>query len=243
MKPAALVALLLIASLLGLVSARLLRLAARTRQWPEFLLGLSTGLPLGGYVFGFFGAALGHGVPAPWVTELAGGLVDLGFIATVVFVWFVFRRDERWAKAVSVVLAMALLSMPLINHWVPWDHGVPSALVPRSILRMSCYAWAAIESLWYARLMRRRVRFGLAEPLLADRFSLWGFTHICFGLMLMLIMIGVKLHLSGGDFARLCTFSGFFLGIVAAIPLVLSFFPPERYVRYVETRYRLEGLP
>lgn len=243
MKPAALVALLLIASLLGLVSVRLLRLAARTRQWPEFLLGLSTALPLGGYVFGFFGTALSHGVPTAWVVELAGGLVDLGFVATVVFVWLVFRRDERWAKWASVVLAMALLSMPLINHWVPWDHGVPSALVPRSVVRTTCYAWAAIESLWYARLMRRRVRFGLAEPLLADRFSLWGFTHVCFALMLVLIMMGVKLHFSGEGFASLCTFSGFFLGCIGAIPLVLSFFPPERYARYVETRYRLEGLP
>lgn len=241
LKPVALVALALIAILLGLVSGRLLRLAARTRQWPELLLGLSTSLPLAGYVFGLAGAAVGRGVPAGWVTEIAGGLVDLGFTATVGFVWLVFRRDERWAKVFSALLVITLLAMPLVNHLVPWEHGVPSALVPRSVLRTICYAWAAIESLSYARMMRRRVRFGLAEPMLADRFSLWGFTHVCFALMLMLIMFGVRLHLSGADFARLFTFAGFFMGILGAIPLMLSFFPPERYARFVETQYRLEG--
>ncbi|HRI72142.1 MAG TPA: hypothetical protein PK156_48245 [Polyangium sp.] len=240
MKPAALVALAVFVSLLGLVSARLLGLAARTRQAPELLLGLSTALPLVGYTFGFYGAAVGHGVPAQWIAEISGSLVDMGFVATVVFVWRVFRPDERWAKVLVLGIVAALLAMSVVNHVIPWDDGVPSAIVPRSILRTISYAWVAIESLHYGRLMRRRVSFGLAEPLLADRFSLWGFAHICLALMLMLLMAGVKLHLSGADFARLCTFSGFVLGLLGAVPLLLSFFPTSRYVRHVERRYRRE---
>jgi len=239
-KPAVLVALAIFSVLLGLVSARLLRLATRTRRSPELFLGLSTSLPLLSYVVGFVGAAIGRGTPARWVTEVAGSICDLGFVATIGFVWIVFRWEERWAKVLAAVLAFGLLAMPLVNHYVPWDGGVPSAMVPRTILRICCYGWAAIESLQYARLMRRRVRFGLAEPVLADRFHLWGFTHVCFSLMLLLIMAGVKLHLSGADFARLCTFSGFTLGLVAAVPLTLSFFPPDRYVDYVEKHYRRE---
>lgn len=240
MKPAALLVVLIFALLLGIVSARLLGLAARTRRTPELLLGLSMALPLTGYTFAFLGAVAGHGVPPKWLTEAAGAFCDLGFIATVGFVWRVFRQEERWAVALSFLITLGFVAMPFVNHFVAWDEGVPSAMVPRSILRTLCYGWAAVESLHYGRLMRRRVRFGLAEPLLADRFSLWGFAHICFSLMLLLIMAGVKLHLSGADFAGLCTYCGFAIGLLAAVPLMLSFFPPDRYARYVEQHYRRE---
>ncbi len=242
MKPAALVGIVIFSVLLSALSARLLALASRTRRIPEFLLGLSTALPLAGYTFGFAGAAVGHGIPAHWVTEVAGSLVDLGFVATVLFVWQVFRRDERWAKGLSLVLSLSLLAMPLVNHWVPWDHGVPAAMIPRSIFRMICYCWAAFESLHYGRLMRKRVQFGLAEPLVADRFNLWGLAHVCLSLMLLLLMAGVRLHFSGSDFDQTCTLTGFVIGLLAAIPLALSFFPTEGYIRHVEARYRRGGL-
>lgn len=238
MKPAALVPLAIFALLLGSLAARLLGLAARTRRTPELFLGLSIAFPLAGYMFGVAGAVVGRGVPARWVAEVAGAFCDLGFVATVGFVWLVFRRQERWAQALSLLISFGFVVMPFVNHFVAWEGGVPSALVARSILRTICYSWAAFESLRYARLMRRRVRFGLAEPLVADRFSLWGLAHLCLSLMLLLIMLGVKLHLNGADLAALCTLSGFSIGIVAAVPLVLSFFPPDRYVRHVERRYR-----
>ncbi len=241
MKPVALVALAIFALVLGLVAVRLLGLAARTRRTPELLLGLSIALPLAGYMFGVVGAAVGAGVPARWVAEIAGTLCDFGFVATVGFVWVVFRRQERWAQASSLLLALAFATMPFVNHFVAWEGGVPSALVGRSVLRTLCYSWAALESLHYARLMRRRVFFGLAEPLVADRFSLWGLAHLGLALTMLLIMAGVKLHLSGADFARLCTFLGFSIGLLAAVPFILSFFPPDRYARYVENRYRHLG--
>ena len=241
MKPAALVALAIFALLLGTVSARLLGLAARTRRTPELFLGLSIALPLAGYTFGVVGAVVGRGVPARWVAEVAGTFCDLGFVATVGFVWLVFRRQERWAQSLSLLISLGFLAMPFINHFVAWEGGVPSALVARSVLRTICYSWAALESLHYGQLMRRRVHFGLAEPLVADRFSLWGLAHLCLALMLMLIMVGVKLHLSGAEFARLWTFSGLSIGLIAAIPFILSFFPPDRYARYIENRYRRQG--
>jgi hypothetical protein len=230
------------ALLLGTLSVRLLMLAARTRRSPELLLGLSIALPLVGYTFGVGGAAIGAGVPSRWVAEVAGTFCDLGFVSTVGFVWIVFRRQETWAKALALTITLAFAAMPFINHYVAWEGGVPSALVVRSVLRTVCYSWAAVESLRYARMMRRRVQFGLAEPIVADRFRLWGLVHVCLSLMIVLIMAGVKLHLGGAEFARFFTFSGFSIGLIASIPLILSFFPPERYARYVERRYRRLGV-
>lgn len=240
MKPGAVVALLCFSLVLSIVSARLLRLAARTRRLPELLLGLSMAFPLAGYTFGFLVASANQGVPPRWAAEVAGTLVDFGFGATVGFVWQVFRKDVRWAAVLCSLLGVGFLVMPFVNHLVPWANGVPSALVPRGVLRTICYGWAAMESLHYGILMRRRVFFGLAEPLLADRFRLWGWTHVCFSVMLVLIMLGAKLRFRGDDFARTCTLAGFLLGTIATIPLMLSFFPPDRYARYVERRYARE---
>lgn len=236
MKLAALVPLAILALLLGLLSARLLGLAARTRRTPELFLGLSIAFPLTGFMFGVGGAVVGQGVPTRWVAEAAGAFCDLGFVSTVGFVCLVFRRQERWALALALLIACGFVSMPFVNHFVAWENGVPSALVARSVLRTLCYSWAAFESLHYAHLMRRRVRFGLADPLVADRFTLWGLAHFCLALMLLLVMGGVRLHLSGAGFASLCTLSGLSMGVVAGVPLILSFFPPDRYVRYVERR-------
>jgi hypothetical protein len=237
-KPAALIALAIFSLLLGALAARLLGLAARTRRAPELFLGFAMAFPLVGYMFGVVGTAIGRGIPARWVAEVAGTFCDLGFVATVGFVWLVFRRQERWAKALSLLLSCGFVAMPFVNHFVAWEGGVPSALVARSVLRTFCYSWAALESLRYAGLMRRRVRFGLAEPLVADRFSLWGLAHLGLALMLLFVMFGVKLHLSGAHFASIFTFLGFSIGLIAAVPFILSFFPPDRYVLYIERRYR-----
>ncbi len=240
MKQYVLLALALFALSIGAVSVRLLGLAWRTRKAPELLLGLSTAFPLVGYSLAVFGTALGQGVTAKWITEVTGAFCDIGFIATIGFVWLVFRREERWAKALSFAIVLSFAAMPFINHFVAWQDRVPSALVPRGALRSICYAWAAFESLQYAQIMRRRVRYGLAEPLVADRFTLWGLAHLCLVFMLLLLMAGVKLHLSGADFARACTVSGFVFGVLGAVPLMLSFFPPNAYARYVEKRFRAE---
>lgn len=241
MKLFSLLALSLLTLVSGAVCARTLGLAARTRRAPELLLGLSFLLQLGGYAAMIAAAALHRGAPPREAVEGGALLVDLGFVAEVAFVWLVFRRDDRWARVLAGALALACLAMPVVNHVVPWASGVPSAAWPRAVVRSACYGWAAIEALRYARLMRRRVRFGLAEPLVADRFFLWGLGSASAALGHDALTAGGAVYVRAAEGGHPFLWGGAVFGLVAAVAFGLSFFPPAAYARYVERRMGAGG--
>ncbi|MDI1478662.1 hypothetical protein [Polyangium sp. y55x31] len=236
MKPFTLIVLVVFGLVTAAVAVRLLGLAARTRKAPELLLGLSMLLPLVGYSIQVSSAVTRGGTPAPLAVEIGGLVVDTGFLTVAVFVWLVFRREEIWAQVLSFLLVIVGLAMPVVNHVVPWSNGLPSALWPRAVLRTICYGWAAVEALRYAALMRKRVRFGLAEPIVADRFVLWGVGHLCATLMLDGLTAGGALHVQQSRFADVFLVGGAAFGVPAMLAIGLSFFPPVAYVRYVERR-------
>ncbi|TKC95283.1 hypothetical protein [Polyangium fumosum] len=240
MKPFTLMVLVVFGLVAAAVAARLLGLAMRTRKAPEFLLGLSMLLPLVGYSIQVTSAVTRGGAPAPLAVEIGGLVVDIGFLTVAGFVWLVFRREETWAQVFAFLLGAFGLAMPVVNHLVPWSNGLPSALWPRAVLRTLCYGWAAVEALRYATLMRKRVRFGLAEPLVADRFGLWGFGYLCAALMLDGLTAGGALHVLQSRFADVFLVGGAAFGVPAMLAFGLSFFPPVAYVRYVERRLGAE---
>jgi hypothetical protein len=236
MKPFSLVVVAVFALVAGSAAARLLGLAARTRKAPELLLGLSLLLPLTGFATMVVAAKVGGDTPSRSTMEASGVIIDLGYIAVASFVWLVFRREEGWARALAGALALAGLAMPIANHFLPWPDRFPPTFLPRAILRTACDLWAAFEALGYARLMRKRVRFGLAEPLVADRFRLWGVGHLTAAVMLDGFTVGALLWVRRSDTADVFTWIGAGFGLVTAILFTLSFFPPAAYVRWVERR-------
>jgi hypothetical protein len=236
LKPFTLVVLAVFGLVAAAVAARLLGLAVRTRKAPELLLGLSMFLPLAGYSIMVTSAVARGGQPTTFAVELGGLVVDTGFLTVAAFVWRVFRPGEAWARAFAVLLGAFALGMPVVNHFVPWSNGLPSALWPRAVLRTLCYGWAAVEALRYAGLMRKRVRFGLAEPVVADRFGLWGFGYLFAALMVDGLTAGGALHVTKSRLADAFLVSGAALGVPAMLAMGLSFFPPDAYVRYVERR-------
>jgi hypothetical protein len=241
LKPFSLVALALFALVSGAVCLRMLRLAARTRRPPELFLGLSFLFQLGGYLVMVAGAAWSLGPPSRSVVEAAAIPTDLGFVAEVAFVWIVFRREEGWARALACLLALGCLAMPVVNHFVPWPDGVPSAAWPRAAVRTACHGWAAVEALRYARLMRKRVRFGLAEPVVADRFFLWGLGSASAALMQDTLTAGGALYVRQAQEGHPLLWIGATFGLIAAVAFGLSFFPPAAYARYVARRMRAEA--
>jgi hypothetical protein len=44
----------------------------------------------------------------------------------------------------------------------------------RTMLQVGCLIWGSIEALHYWRMLRRRMRLGLADAVVANRFLLWG---------------------------------------------------------------------
>jgi hypothetical protein len=222
------------------VGIRLLMLARRNRGLPELLLGVSL------LVGGTFGATLEASGLALRPT-IEPGVVGMllfsgkvcGLIALVcqgVFIWKVFRSDAAWAPAL-VGLCFSLSAAAMVGFWA---YGTFSTgLIHMTwfwlelIGRTTGSVWLVCEAVRYYRLMRRRMHLGLADPVVTNRFLLWGVAGI-FGLLMMMtavppVIAPTTTHwLMAWDIAL---FSAFGIGFCIAYSLV--FFPPAFYLRWI----------
>jgi hypothetical protein len=226
------------------IGLRLLLLARRTGKFPEFLIGIAV-LCLGplGYGLSMLAFALASHSLTLSATLMGSSLLaaNLGAIAQFLFAWTVFRRGARWAQA-AVCAAIGLLLAAYVGDMLE------TGLVNRrpagmwfwlgSLARSAAIGWTAIESLRYHRIMRTRARLGLADPVVAQSFLLWG--------------VGCGAAFSGalvGHTTRILTGSGVAAfaalnlivslhGLVAAIAMWLAFLPPPAYLRRIGARSR-----
>jgi hypothetical protein len=210
------------------VGGRLLGLALRTRHAPEAAVG--TALFCGGGL----GYVLAIGsrmdlLPADWAGDvrLAGAaFIHLGSAALAVGCWRIFRPSERWACALCLAIVGALATSFALRLSDPPGAGLSNPLHfwPMQGLGAATFGWCAFESARYAALLRRRVRLGLAEPEMQERFVLWATSASC--------AVGVHLCVMANRFsdpivvspALVITTSA--LGFVTAVTVWLAFFPP-----------------
>jgi hypothetical protein len=179
----------------------------------------------------------------------------VGGAAMCFFTWRTFRPEAgwaRWAAGLGMLLALggfaveALLEgfavslQPGTGHWIAWAG------------RTAPVVWLSVESLRYWSMLRRRMHFGLADPVLVNRFLLWG-----------LFSVATLVNLAADPAARVMyTWLGgsatqmdmeivarlvigtmgvtMVLGVVSAITLFLTFFPTAGYRRWVESRAALQ---
>jgi hypothetical protein len=171
----------------ALVSIRLLLLASRTHQAPELLLGgailctavLGYGVLIASLVLRGGLSVAPDDVPTIAVAFAAFGrfLHNFGVTLFLLFVVRVFRPGERWAHALLVVLLCLLwggFAAGAANGTFREDRiGSPGWLCEYVVV-WTYALWNTIESYRYWGLMRRRSQIGLADPLVTDRFFLWG---------------------------------------------------------------------
>jgi hypothetical protein len=224
------------------VGARLLLLAVRTGELPEFGVGVALFL-MGG--LGYPAAAVARGAPGigvlPRVALEAAAMVCmvLGTSGIALFNWRVFRPGERGAAR-----GVAALGAALVASFI-WQAAAPGFLAAaenrgaglRTIEALAgvSLAWAAIESTRYAVRLRRRLALGLADPLVADRVRLWSVAIVA-----ALLLNGAS-QIAAGFGADIATwrYGGALigpLGLVAALAMWLAFLPPARYRAYVLAR-------
>jgi hypothetical protein len=171
----------------ALVAFRLLGLARRTGQEPELLLG---GAILCTAVLGY-GVLITNlvlrGTTPPeqvsflsvFVTGAGRTLHAFGVTLFLVFVVHVFRRDEEWAKALGGFMLALLWGGLAYGAWNGSFRyemaavGQPGWWCEYAVI-WTYSIWSAAESYRYWLAMRRRVAIGLADPLVANRFFLWG---------------------------------------------------------------------
>jgi hypothetical protein len=168
-----------------------------------------------------------------------------------IFTWRTFRPHRHWAgvavgvgfgalafgflfEAVDDGFALALF--PGLGHWLGWAGRTLPML------------WVSIESFRYYLLLRRRLRIGLADPVLVNRFLLWAIwaAAVFFNLSadpVARLAYAMSAGTWGGEVVAeiaapviLVTISvTMFLGAVSAATLFLTFFATQSYRRWIET--------
>ena len=226
-----------------LVGVKLLRLAAHSRKFPELAVGIAL----------FSYAAVSQ--PALLVYQGLGEETSLGlrmglavlrvlaFYVTLVglslFTWQVFGAESRWRQALVTVVAVAGLICGAASIWATWlklSAGVPVPLygrigmIPHFILG---FGWVSLESLHYYALMRKRRALGLADPVVTNRFFVWGAGE---GMASLVVLALLAAMLRRGELLPSDPFVSWFVtlaGLVNALVWWLTFTPPAVYLRWI----------
>lgn len=230
---------------------------------PERMLGLFFVL------YSFIGSALNVcayagwssaslALPDPVLRWLHGGFFwvgGVGVIALLLFVRRTFRPEAAWARVLASALGGSMLvaavgagvtegyAVRVVNGWAYWLNFAARDLA---------FVWICWESLACGSRMQRRVRLGLAEPLVANRFLLIGAWGLCLSLVSWTDPIArIRYYLLTGSTVEwipavgqpllmggMAVASG--LLSVATGALLLAFFPTRGYRRRVEGAARAE---
>lgn len=218
-------AFVLASSIAGL---RLLRLAARTRQAPEAVLGAA--LLLGGGI-GYLLMVLAHDVLprglAPATLVAANLSLHTGALLLALGTAHIFRPGEARARAGVAAIAVVLAVSDALRLRDPGAIP-PGALVfwTATLGSAAAYGWSAFEAGRYALLLRRRLRLGIADPAVARRIGLWA-AACAAALAMHGISIANRFAVAEGTHPVLLAASSG-LGLGAASCLWLAFFPPRR---------------
>jgi hypothetical protein len=228
------------------VGARLLRLAARTRELPDFVVGLavfeSAGVAYPLILLSSLGAA---GSLSFEVTKVVSALstfaVALGWTCVYLFTQRVFRPGEKWAIALAcggagimwygvVAGARFVLAAPDLATLASTSENPTIWIQVGGFL---VFTWTALEGLRCWEQARRRRALGLADPLVVNRFLLWSLfgatALLCIVPSLAMTVAGVEGAVASPT-SRWCVAVGGFGGAVA---LQLGFLPPARYRAWI----------
>lgn len=228
-----LVSALVLVGVCTVIGVRLLLLWRRTRALPELMIG-SAFLLAGIVGIGFELVR----VIAP-VSDAAR--VALGNVASVgmhfgvsciaIFTWRVFRPADAVGRLVVAALAAGLLASLLSEIATQQPMRVPSgAQIALGLgARAAVYLWAAFECGRYWLRLRRQVRLGIGDPLVAAQMLCWviGSFSIAVGWLRMIalaIFAPENLEAVGSFFTT-------FAVLVCAGAYWLAFFPPGWFRR------------
>jgi hypothetical protein len=173
--------------------------------------------------------------------EILSGLVTLAnaLLAGVIGVRLVrlaarTQKPERWLGLYFLAapgFAVRVLNGPA--YWIGFA------------VRIAALVWMAVEAFRYRGLLRRRVALGLAEPLVANRFLLWGLWALCAVAMGLSDPVARVWHRAltgtasvwhpeiGRPIVVVVMAMTSAVGVVGATCVFLTFFPTAGYRRWV----------
>lgn len=223
------------------VGVRLLLLARRTRMLPEFCIGVGV-LGIGPVGFGTAVAAAQLAKSAPGVASalMAFGSVGVaaGVCCELVFNWRVYHPEQRSLVGIVLfgALGFALILVSQAASGFPVVAPVDWTYYLRSFLMVGALLWGSAEALRYWGMMRRRVRIGLADPVVSNRFLLWGIGTFAAGFGALLgNVVQIVTGVPSTDIPWVLASSSAH-GMVAAVAMWFAFVPPAGYARLIRRR-------
>lgn len=226
--------LLAVAVTLG-VGFRLVLLWRQTRKLPELYFGL--GLIVGAFAGIFFLASRRIELPISALTVhkasvLTGGAVT---VFLVLAVWQVFRPGRLWAAvfAWSIILLLVAHFIGYATNLIgpfdrPWRYA-------ECIGPIIARAWFAFESFRYVLLLQRRQKLGLGDPVVSNRFWLWGWAGVLGTLNWIWYLLAWWLPFFRIDTGTQLKDTVYVLLYCAL--MWLAFYPPHRYIDFIERRH------
>jgi hypothetical protein len=237
------------------LAVHLLGRARRRRDLAPFLLGVNLLFAMGfGYLLCSAGMAAAflsqQGSPRLIAGLLGAGYAAtiLGLVAALIFQWRVFWPGERWPLAL-----MAAFLCAMVVGWIGYaaSGGLATGRYQGGWVwllyagMLATNLWVGIEPLVYHAKLRKRVPLGLAEPLVADRFLLWGLGSLARAAMILMGPLSeLALDRLGADarlsYASVVLVAASLLGLATSVAYWLTFNPTAAYARWAERRYRAQ---
>jgi hypothetical protein len=217
---------------------RLSRLSLRTGEAPERLLGATFLLWSVSYFVWELPIVLANeSMMLPCF--VAGRLLNIfGIVTFVLFLRLVFRSQERWAWWLVAGLTLSLLigfgGSISLGDWEgvdplgnPWWWMEASASIASVV-------WMACEGLSQYRMARQRLRLGLCDPLVCNRYLLWGLAGVTWTIWeVSSTAQAIEYQVTQVWSAIMDSLvGGLEVGAIALIWLV--FFPPAVYRRWID---------
>ena len=239
-------AIVLFALAASTVGIKLLLLARRTRQLPEFLVGLGCALiGLLGYPLAM-GSGFGRGaVSAVHLGVWGAGVVlmDAGLACLYAFNAHVFRPGSRWAIGL-VALLTAANAVSGIGALSAMRGAPPDALsfqvtagwiVVGQISSGVGFAWVGIEAWLQLAMARRRQALGMADGVVGNRFLAWVIFAISALGMNAVNSAALVAGVSSVDSVPVQAAMSV-LGLTASACMYLAFLPAPKFRRWFGTQ-------
>jgi hypothetical protein len=224
------------------VGVRLYLLSRHTGHAPEVLIAASFLLWMLSYAFWDIPFAFvdsEEAIPAVFSYGSQIALVS-GNVVLAFFIRAVFRPDARWAKwlvaAVAVSSLAGLTGMASMGDWAGRNPLANPWYWLEFFGSVALTAWMGAEGLAQYFKTRKQLKLGLCEPMVCNRFLLWGIAGSLWLTLEVVVTASDLVYAYTGYWSELLGLGTAFFDVAPITVVWFVFFPPKFYCRWVEGR-------
>ena len=180
----------------------------------------------------------------PWINDAFATACRIGISISILclgcFTWLTFRPQSRTA-AFSFWASLCAMTIGFFGSGAVGDwRGFRSDHVwiwIENLAQIGVYTWSCTEAKLYYRDARKRAALGLADPVLVNKFVLWGTYAGSYGTVQLSFLVSLA---SPEGYTELGSFD-ILLTLIGISALWIAFFPPRRYQAWLRGTTSTDG--